>query len=187
MRHPLRLAAAAAAVMVSAGLVAAPAFTQEQMHFGSKKDVNFAVDLWSEMKKARLVGPNRLASKAFEGNEPHGSIQQVLAGNLKVRGRTGRVIVKINHMGGEGVTLDDVYANPDKYFDAYTVMFKREKGYDSENKDWFWAKYDAKGGLDSMMPGAPKMAGRVGKGMSEGCIACHVGAGGDDLEVLTPN
>lgn len=134
-----------------------------------------------------MVGAKRMNSKAFGGNETHGAIQQGLTVDLVVRGRTGRAIVKINHMGGEGVTLEDVYADPDKYLAAYTVMLKREKGYDTENKDWFWAKFDPKGNLDSMMPGGPELAGRVAKTMFDGCIACHVGAGGAGLEVLTPN
>jgi hypothetical protein len=179
--------AAATALALGSMIAAMPAMTQDKMPFGATKDVNFAVDLWSSLKKSRMVGNKRMNSKAFEGNEPHGAIQQVLTADLMVRGRTGRAIVKINHMGGEGVTLEDVYANPDKYLAAYTVMFKREKGYDTENKDWFWAKFDPKGNLDSMMPGGPKLAGRVAKGMPDGCIACHVGAGGADLEVLTPN
>jgi hypothetical protein len=182
-----RLALTAAIAALGVAMISAPAFTQDKMPFGDKKDVNFAEELWRVMKQSKMVGPNRLNSKAFEGNEPHGAIQQVLALDIKMRGRTGRAIVKMNHMGGEGVKVEDVYANPGKYLAAYTVMFKREKGYDTENKDWFWAKYDAKGNLDVMMPGSPKMAGRIAKGMPEGCIACHVGAGGDDLEVLTPN
>lgn len=186
MTHSKKLIAAI--VVIAAGVIAgsAPALTQEKMPFGGKKDVNFAVDLWTALKKANMVGPNRMISKAFDGNEPHGTIQQVLSADIMVRGRKARAIVKMNHMGGEGVTLEKVYADPDKYLAAYTVMFKREKGYDAEDKDWFWAKYDPKGNLDSMMPGAPKMAGRVAKGMPEGCIACHTGAGGADLEVLTP-
>lgn len=183
-KHKLVLASI---IAVAAFAISVPALTQDKMPFGDKKDVNFAEELWSAMKKAKMVGPDRMNSKTFEGSEPHGAIQQVLTTYLKMRGRTGRTIVKLNHMGGEGVRVEDVYANPDKYFAAYTVMFKRENGYDTENKDWFWAKYDIKGNLEVMMPGGPKMAGRVAKGMPEGCIACHVGAGGNDLEVLTPN
>lgn len=175
--------------LISAGIAAStlPAVTQEKMPFGDKKDVNFSVDLWAALNKANMVGADRMNSKAFEGSEPHGAIQQVLAADLTVRGRKGRAIVKMNHMGGEGVTVDSIYAQPDKYLAAYTVMFKREKGYDAENKDWFWAKFNPKGSLDEMNPGGPKMAGRIAKGMSDGCIACHTGGGGADLEFLTPD
>ncbi len=187
MKNTIRVAIAAAIAAIGVTTISVPAFTQDKMPFGDKKDVNFAEELWTVMKKAKMVGPDRINSKAFEGNEPHGAIQQVLSMSLKMRGRTGRAIVKMNHMGGEGVKVEDIYASPDKYLAAYTVMFKREKGYDAENQDWFWAKYDTKGNLDVMMPGGPKMAGRIAKGMPEGCIACHAGAGGADLEVLTPN
>lgn len=187
MTQSIRMYAAAALAVIGVSVIAVPAQTQDKMPFGDKKDVNFAEELWKVMKQAKMVGPDRMNSKAFEGNEPHGAIQQVLSLDIKMRGRSGKAIVKMNHMAGEGVKVENIYADPDKFLAAYTVMFKRESGYDPENKDWFWAKYDAKGNLDVMMPGGPKMAGRIAKGMPDGCIACHTGAGGADLEVLTPN
>ncbi|KPP84625.1 MAG: hypothetical protein HLUCCO07_05865 [Rhodobacteraceae bacterium HLUCCO07] len=57
---------------------------------------------------------------------------------------------------------------------AHTVMFRREAGYDPDNADWFWVKYLPDGSLDKNPSGTP-LAGRVGKGMDEGCIACHAG------------
>ncbi len=55
---------------------------------------------------------------------------------------------------------------------AVTVMFKREAGYDPENKDWFWVKYKPDGTLH-INPKGMALAGRVAKGMDQGCIACH--------------
>jgi len=63
-------------------------------------------------------------------------------------------------------------------------MFKREAGYDEENRDWFWAKYLPDGALDRN-PAGIELAGRVAKGMDAGCIACHTALGGEDLETLT--
>ena len=62
-------------------------------------------------------------------------------------------------------------------------MFKREAGYDEENRDWFWAKYLPDGALDRN-PAGIELAGRVAKGMDAGCIACHTALGGEDLETL---
>ena len=157
--------------------------TAQEKPFGDPENVAFAQSLWSAMKNYRLVGPNRINVQPFEGNEPHGAIQQVLSRPLKVNGRTAKVIVKVNH-GGEGVTVESVYANPNKNLGAYTVMYKMEAGYDPENKDWFWAKYTPNGGL-AKNPKGMLLAGRVAKGMPKGCIACHTATGGDDLEVLT--
>lgn len=63
-------------------------------------------------------------------------------------------------------------------------MFKRETGYDRENLDWFWAKYMPDGSLDKN-PKGRKLAGRIGKDGSGGCIVCHKAIGGSDLETLT--
>jgi len=58
-------------------------------------------------------------------------------------------------------------------------MFKRQ-GYDPENKDWFWVKYAPDGSI-LKNPKGMKLAGRVAKGMPEGCIACHTAAPGGDM------
>jgi len=179
-------AAATFAGAVALSTMLSQSHAQMAMPFGGEEDVAFAEELWSTLEAARFVGANRINTTAFEGNEPHGAIQQVLAGNVEVTGRSGRAVVKLNHMG-EGADTESVYNDPDKFMMAYTVMFKREAGYDPENKDWFWARYDPSGALMAGGEGMPKMAGRVAKGMEEGCIACHTATGGADLEVLTPN
>ena len=58
----------------------------------------------------------------------------------------GSIIVKENYM------LDGTYAGA-------TVMYK-VRGYDPSNKDWFWAKWDARATIEE--------EGRV-----QGCITCH--------------
>ena len=150
--------------------------------FGAKDDVTFAEKLWSALNDAKLVGPDRIHVRPFEGNEPHGSIQQVLDTTIAVAGREARVIVKVNH-GGADVSVLSVHREPNKNLGAYTVMFKRETGYDSENVNWFWAKYGKDGTLDKNPKGV-RLAGRVAKGMDQGCIACHTALGGDNREIL---
>jgi hypothetical protein len=57
-------------------------------------------------------------------------------------------------------------------------MFKR-KGYDGDNKDWFWVKFKPDGSLHKN-PKGMQLAGKVAKGMPKGCIACHKAAPGGD-------
>ena len=129
------------------------------------------------------MGSNAINVFPFNGNQPHGAIQQVIDSDISVNGQMGRVIVKRNH-GGSGADLKSVYANPERYLKAVTVMFKRESGYDDENLNWFWAKYTPAGDIDKNPKGV-SLAGRIGKGGSVGCIACHKALGGKDLETLT--
>src|SRR5690606_2604466 len=129
-------------------------------------------------------GDDAIGVRPFEGNEPHGAIQEVLATTSTVGEHTGELLVKRNHGGVEGLTVQQVYDDPTTHLAAITIMFKREAGYDPENQDWFWAKYLPDGALDKNEQGTP-LAGRVAKGMDEGCIACHSAGGGADLEMLT--
>lgn len=168
-------------VVAAAGVV--PAADNSKPYFGGDTDVAFAKSLWQSMSAYKLVGTNAINVYPFTGNQPHGAIQQVTDSTIGVHGRMGRVIVKRNH-GGEGADVKSVYSDPDKHLKAVTVMFKREAGYDTENLDWFWAKYTPAGEIDKNPKGA-FLAGRVGKGGSAGCIACHKALGGKDLETLT--
>ncbi len=163
------------AFAASAGVSAAP--------FGGPSDVKTASSVWKKLSQSLLVGKNRINVRPFQGNEPHGAIQQVTGIKITVNGHKGKVLVKANHMG-EGASIATVYDNPNKFLKAYTVMFKMKKGYDPENQDWFWAKYDPKGNL-MKTPKGMKLAGRVAKGAQKGCIFCHKAAGGKDLETLT--
>lgn len=175
----------AVAFSLLAALTAQSALAQQKpagmpMAFGGAEDVAFASKLWGALKAAKLVGPDRINVQPFPGNEPHGAIQQVLDSKVMVAKRTGRVIVKVNHMAKD---VKSVYAEPNKAIGAYTVMFKKPAGYDPENQNWFWVKYKPSGEVDKNEMGM-LLAGRVAKGMDEGCIACHRAIGGDDLEIL---
>jgi hypothetical protein len=151
--------------------------------FGGEPDVRFAQALWTSMEESGLVGGNAINVFPFNGNQPHGAIQQVLDTDISVNGRSSRVIVKRNH-GGKDIDVKSVYSDPVSHLKAVTVMFKREAGYDSENLDWFWVKFTPSGEIDKNPKGI-KLAGRIGKDGSGGCIACHKAIGGSDLETLT--
>jgi len=152
-------------------------------YFGGSDDVAFAKALWVSMKKNNLVGKDAINVFPFNGNQPHGAIQQVLDSDIRVNGKTSRVIVKRNH-GGKNINVKTVYSDPTTHLKAVTVMYKRESGYDSDNLDWFWAKYTPTGDIAKNPKGA-LLAGRIGKNGSKGCIACHKVLGGTDLETLT--
>ncbi len=151
--------------------------------FGGKDSQAYAAKLWTALTQARLAGAGALHTKPYEGEDPHGAILETIDTTLAVGGHSGAVIVKRNY-GPKGITAEQVANNPGKYLKAVTVMFKREKGYDADNQDWFWAKFNPNGSLQ-MNPKKMALAGRVAKGMDAGCIACHKAAPGGDYVFLS--
>ena len=150
--------------------------------FGGYEDVRFAKLLWWNMRLHRLVGPRSIHTVPYIGTEPHGAVLETLDGVYRIRGLfrggiKGALIVKKNYVGDD-VTPEKVANDPDSYLGAITVMFKR-RGYDPENQDWFWVRYEPNGEIAENADGVP-LAGRVAKGMSTGCIACHSAAPGGD-------
>lgn len=159
-------------------LGAASVQAQDMPPFGSDADVEYAKLIWDAMTAAKLAGPGMIRATPYEGTDPHGMMLETFYTTATINGHTGDLIVKRN-FGPAGVKADDVLADPDGHLGAYTVMFRREAGYDAEDKDWFWVKYLPDGSPDKM-PNGMAMAGQIAKGMDEGCIACHKG-GGDDM------
>ena len=147
--------------------------------FGSKDDAAYAAALWKALEKAHMVGKDAINTFPYEGTEPHGAVLETFYTKATVNGYTGEVIVKRNY-GPKDVEVDVVQANRSKHLGAVTVMFKREAGWDPENKDWFWVKYLPDGSLDKN-PKGMMLAGKVAKGAKKGCIACHTLAPGGDL------
>ena len=134
---------------------------------------------WQALVAANLAGPNSMQSKAYPGQHPHGAVLENWETELTVGGNTNVVIVKRNY-GGDGVSVNAVAEDPSKYLAAVTVMFKRP-GYDSDNSDWFWAKYLPDGSLDKN-PKGMQLAGRVARvDPPAGCIGCHSAAPGGDM------
>ena len=170
MNKSIRTIFAVASIGFAGSAVAAP--------FGGADDRAYAARLWSALQDRALVGENMLMSAPYTGQHPHGAILDTIEVPVTVLGNRDVAIIKRNY-GGEGVTRDRVYNDPKRYLKAITVMYKRN-GYDSDNNDWFWAKYLPDGSLDSNPAGA-RLAGRVAKGMTGGCIACHKAAPGGDM------
>lgn len=165
----LKSAVAALAVI---GATTTAASTQE-MVFGGEDDQAYAADLWAIMKDLRLVGEGMVMSYPYQGVAPHGMMLETFYSSATIGDTTGTLVVKRNY-GPEGVEIDQVLGEPQKYLGSYTVMFQREDGYDADNQNWFWVKYLPDGSLDKNPKGI-SLAGRVAKGANAGCIACHSG------------
>ena len=145
--------------------------------FGGPDDVAYSSNLWTQMEAKNLVGSEALLSTPYQGQPPHGAILDTVDTRLTLGENIGELIIKRNY-GGEGVSKESVANDPAKYLKAVTVMYRRA-GYDPDNQDWFWVKYKPDGNLHVNPKGMP-LAGRVAKGMSAGCIACHQSAPGGD-------
>jgi len=139
--------------------------------FGSAKDIAFAEEMW---KKLHAAGFDALHANLYVGGPPHGKVREAMEGILD-----GHLVIAKTNYGGKDVTIDNVKADPKKYLKAVTVMVKRP-GYDSDDQDWFWAKYKPDGTLFANDKGV-KLAGRVAKGKPVGCISCHQSASGSDF------
>ena len=160
----------ASALLLSVAAHAAP--------FGGPDDKAFAIKLWDNMGQQNLVGENAIMSTPYTGAHPHGAILDTIDATTQVADEKGVLIIKRNY-GGEGVNKQTVANDPDKYLKAITVMFQRQ-GYDPENKDWFWVKYTPAGKI-MKNPAGVSLAGKIGKGDTKGCIACHKASPGGDL------
>lgn len=141
--------------------------------FGNEEDTSYATALWQAMLNANMAGDDAIRTFPYEGIEPHGFVLETFYTKTTIDGHTGDLVIKRNY-GPEGVSVEEVQDDAAKHLAAITVMFKREDGYDSDNKNWFWAKYLPDGSLDKN-PAGMELAGRVAKGNEEaGCISCHI-------------
>jgi hypothetical protein len=165
---------AGGAIALAVGLVSLPAAAQN-MPFGTEEDTAYAGLLWDVMVASRLAGDNALMSAPYDGSPPHGKMLETFYTTGTINGYTGKLIIKRNY-GPEGVDAEAILADPGKHLGSITVMFKREAGYDEDNANWFWVKYLPDGSLDKN-PKGMALAGRVAKGATKGCIACHKLAG----------
>lgn len=119
-----------------------------------------AASLWAHLEsedyRSWPLYPGK--GELYSGTEPHGMLLTTyvnrIAHDAIANGSAthpgGSIIVKENYM-------------PDSTFDAATVMHK-VPGFDPENGDWFWAKYNADGVAEE---GAGRMAM---------CQQCHAAA-----------
>lgn len=188
MRYSAIVGAVGFCIIAGTGLVQSSdrkpneASTKKLPAYGTASDVTYAKELWKRLREERLVGNRRFSPRPTKGHNPHGSIQQILAGTIPVKGRATQVVVKANHRG-KGVSPEGVFEDPKRFLTGYAVMAKREQGYHAEHADWFWALFNPNGSLRKF-EGKP-IAGRVDTGAENGCIGCHKKWGGKDYLSLT--
>jgi hypothetical protein len=146
--------------------------------FGGEENVAYADAAWTAMADADLVGDDGIVAYPYEGNDPHGTVLEYLETEIPIADAQRLVVVKRNHVG-EDVSVENVINDPNEYLASVTVMIRREEGYDPDHQNWWWAKYDPDGSLQTN-PADMALAGRVAKGADQGCIACHQTAPGND-------
>ncbi|MFQ6043105.1 MAG: cytochrome P460 family protein [Candidatus Poribacteria bacterium] len=176
MKRPVVYAAFAAITLSAVALsILIQSVGGQEMAFGGKEDIAFANKVWKS-----IAGYDKwlMKSDVYPGESPHGKFLRLYYNMVNVDGKPYHIIIKDN-FGGKDATLEKVSKSPEKYLAAVTVMVQREAGYDSDNNDWFWVKYKADGAIDKN-PKGMALAGRVGKGMDEGCIPCHSKAKDND-------
>jgi len=154
--------------------------------FGTVEDITYAKLIWSVMEAERLVGKNEIKLEPFFGGaKPHGMVLELVYKIIKADNHDGFIVVKKNYDGID-VTVESVKRSRSKYLSSITIMYQRESGYDTDNQDWFWAKYNPDGSLyQKKVEGKiMQMAGRIWKGetmeQNRGCLYCHASAGGGD-------
>jgi len=173
-RAAIGIAFVAGGVILAASFL--PACSEEVAPvFGGPDDVGFAQALWEGMDGYQNWP---IASDVYAGASPHGAFLKVYYSVVPVNGVPYHVLVKDN-FGGMNATVESVTEDPGAYLMAVTVMVQREAGYDDETMNWFWVKFNGDGTVSQNDAGM-RLAGRVAKGMTQGCIACHANAQGGD-------
>ena len=162
----------AAVIAISLFILGGGPITVSAEPFGSPEDVKFSKQLWKALTDARLVGDRSVTAMPYEGSV-HKTILITLDSTVRVGGRTGAVIVK-RMFQGEGVSVRKVIDDPTSNLKIVAVMYKREKGYDPDNKDWFYTKYNPDGSPQKNKNGV-LMTGRATQ-----CIGRHRSASGGD-------
>ena len=165
--------------IVCATMLVSPLAFSAGPPFSGPEDVKFAKTLWVTLNEYKLVGPNSFQGMPYKTPPPHGHFVEAIDGTINVNGREDIVIVKKNFGKSGDETRQQIADNPAEYMTSITVMFKREDGYDADNKNWFWAKYYPDGSLFKN-PKGMQLAGRVAKGSPKACIGCHIAAPGGD-------
>jgi hypothetical protein len=172
MKQRVIAGVSAAAIVLVTALYIFPACSSGQgMPFGGPEDSAFAAEVW---KGIEGYPDWPLKSDFYPGKSPHGMFLRTYYSIVTIDGMPYHTIVKDNY-GGENIKMEDIMQDPEEYLLAVTVMVQREPGYDEDNHNWYWVKYNAEGEVDKNEDGV-MLAGKVAKGMDTGCIACHAKA-----------
>ena len=150
----------------SGGVTGSP--SQYQSGTSSRAEEPFEVRFWNYLQQAQYRNWAPLAGQTdgfYPGNSPHGEKVKLYANRSAAAHADdppfGSILVKEN------------YDASGKSLMAITVMY-RSKGFDPENGDWVWTKFEPDGAV-SVMNGM-KLTGKVGM-----CAQCHKSAEGGDF------
>jgi len=143
--------------------------------WGSEDDADAAMQWWTEVDGANLGWQTAAQWERYPGTEelqvgaePHGARQNLWHTTDPAEGQVGYTVLKENYPPeGEG---DDLA--------AVTIAIKRAPGYDPDNEDWFWARYNPDGSL--FLIGESPAVGAVEPEPGAGCRGCHRGAADSD-------
>jgi len=150
---------------------------------GTQEDVAFADAIWAGMLALNLAGEGAIIGLPYLGGPPHGETLETFFVEADLMGEEGLPVVKRNY-GPFGVSEAEALADPVGRLGSVTVMFQPAEGYDAEHDDGFYAEYLPDGAMDTAALGTA-LAGAIGRCLSGGCIACHIGAAGDDYLFTT--
>lgn len=142
--------------------------SQSRSGTSTRVDEPFEVRFWNYLQQAQYRNWAPLAGQTdgfYPGNSPHGEKVKLYANRSAAAHADdspfGSILVKEN------------YDASGKSLMAITVMY-RSKGFDPENGDWVWTKFEPDGEV-SVMNGM-KLTGKVGM-----CAQCHKSAEGGDF------
>ncbi len=143
--------------------------------WGSEQDAAAALQWWSSNDGANLGWQTAEAWERYPGTtelrvgmEPHGARQNLWHTTDPAEGQVGYTVLKENYPPeGDGDELV-----------AVTIGIKREAGYDPDNQDWFWTRFNPDGTL--FMIGELPAAGAVEPEPGAGCRGCHRAAADGD-------
>lgn len=130
------------------------------------RKASFESRLWAWLKSSNYEqwapAPGQTTG-FYEGQGPHGAQLKMYLNRTALSEPKnpphGSIIIKENF-------------NPQQELVAVTVMY-RSKGFDPQNNDWYWVKYNPSGTVATK--GDVRLAGKVND-----CTQCHQGAAGND-------
>ncbi|MCF8129027.1 MAG: cytochrome P460 family protein [Deltaproteobacteria bacterium] len=103
----------------------------------------------------------------YPGKSPHGAFLKLYANKMAIEAAR-----KGEPMPSGAILVKENYGKDKKTLVAITPMYK-VLGYNPENGDWFWAKYEANGTI-------------AAEGMVDSCIQCHLSAKQNDYIFTKP-
>lgn len=130
---------------------------------GTEEDQSERATLWREISDHQQWGQFEKHPGRNPGKRPHGTYVASYINDVAASDQANPP------MGS--IILKESYSTEDQATPNNTTVMKRIEGYDPDNGDWFWARFDAGGALTH--------SGKVGM-----CADCHFDAGSDDFVFL---